>query len=254
MGYATWRRELDWRLQNLLTVSAPVINRTLADPNKLLRSFTPPQRARYDLLNTRYALQAWPYACTRQEYWQNLYTLDICDHYFPRPRAMTRGLDIGAAAWSYLPALCAWSNTPWDGVELDAHRRYWTLATRRTHAEYMVRRSDPRCRYYSGSLLEMRECYSHMTWLLPFVTPEPLNAWHLPQRYFQPRELLAHAWSLLAPGGALFIVNQGEREYVAQGHLLEETGFSATPAGELTSVFSPYQQPRQAWLTHKPST
>ncbi len=193
-------------------------------------------------------------ACTEENIGIDLDTLKLRDSHMPRLHTMTRGLDIGAAAWSTLPALRAWSNTPWDGVELDAHRRYWTLATRRAHAEYMVRRSDPRCRYYSGSLLERRECYTHMTWWLPFVTPAPLRAWRLPQRYFQPRELLTHAWSLLAPGGMLFIVNQGEREYAAQRHLLEGTRISATPVGELTSVFSPYQQPRQAWLVHKPST
>jgi hypothetical protein len=247
MSLAELRREIDWRLQNLVPWSVPVVKRTLGNPARCLAHMTAEQQRRYLELSQRYRLAGWTAVCTEGEYRLALYVLDLLDRYVPRPAGAGRGLDIGAAAWSYLPALVAWSGGPWDGVELDAHRRYWTLATRRAHAEYMCRLC-PACRYRPGSLLDVHGRYRCITWFLPFVRPAALAAARLPARFFQPQALLAHALTLLAPGGQLLIVNQGEKEAAAQSALLKALGRPATELGALTSVLSPFTQPRYGWL------
>ncbi|TAK09873.1 MAG: hypothetical protein EPO39_01445 [Candidatus Manganitrophaceae bacterium] len=242
-----WRREFDWRLQKLLTYSAPVIKRPVGNFDAVEKQFSPVQSARYRELAERYSLSAWGRVCADEEVFLNVYFLDLFDRLVPRPPLSGRGLDIGAGGWSYLPALCAWSGIPWDGVELDAHRRYWTLATRRGHAEYMLRISAG-SRYLPGSLLDLAGAYVCMTWFLPFVTPGPLRAARLPDRFFQPNALLRHAASLLSPGGVLFLLNQGEEEAGAQRRLFREEGLTATALGEVTSVFSPFRKNRFGWL------
>lgn len=247
MSLAELRREIDWRLQNLLPWSAPVIKRTLGDPAPLLARMTAEQVRRYDELSRRYPLAAWPVVCTAREYRLSLYVLDLLDRYLAQKPGPGRALDIGAAAWGYLPALVAWSGGAWDGVELDAHRRYWTLTTRAGRARYMCRR-HPGCRYLPGSLLDLSGSYAALTWFLPFVRPAPLAAARLPRRFFQPQALLAHALSLRAPNACLFIVNQGEEEAEIQFALLGALGAQATELGEITSVFSPFALPRYGWL------
>lgn len=246
-----WRREFDWRLQNILTFSAPVIKRPVGDLRIVERKFSAAQAARCREFFARYSLSSWARVCDEEESLLNFYFLDICDRAIPRPLRSGRGLDIGAGSWRYLPALTSWSGIPWDGVELDAHRRYWTLATRRAHAEYMLRISDG-SRYLPGSLLDLTGAYVCITWFLPFVTPGALRAGRLPNRFFQPKALLRHAWSLLTPGGVLFILNQGKGEADLQRRLFEEEGLAADFVGEITSVFSPFKKNRFGWLLVKP--
>jgi hypothetical protein len=244
------RREIDWRLQNLLPWSVPILKRTLRDAQPLLARLAPAQVQRQRELAQRYALAGWPAVCTEREYRLNLYVLDLLDRYLPRTNAAGRrlaGLDIGAAAWSYLPALVAWSGGAWDGVELDAHRRYWTLATRRGHARYMCRHF-PGCGYLVGSLLDVHDRYACITWFLPFVRPAPLATARLPRRFYQPQALLQHALSRLAPGGHLFVVNQGAEEAEIQYALFNALGVRATELGELTSAFPVFELPRYGWL------
>ncbi|MCP9438295.1 MAG: hypothetical protein NHB36_00235 [Nitrospira sp.] len=247
MNLTELRREIDWRIQNRLAWSAPVLKRRLRDVTRVLAGLRAAQAQRYRALAGRYDLADWPRVCTARDYRLNLYVLDVLDRYLPRPAAGGRCLDIGAAAWGYLPALAAWSGGAWDGVELDAHRRYWTLATRAGHARYMCRHF-PGCRYRVGSLLDLRGFYAAVTWFLPFVRPAPLAAARLPARFFQPQALLAHALSLLAPNACLFIVNQGEDEAEIQSALLTALGAKATELGEITSEFSPFTRPRYGWL------
>ncbi len=250
MDLAELRREIDWYIQNSFTLSAPVIKRALKDPRACVDALTPAQAARYATLVQGYDLARWPSVCNADDYHLSLYTLDLLDQYLPHETRDSHGLDIGASAWAYLPALLSFTGTPWDGVELDAHRRYWSLSTRRAHADFM-RRLCADCRYVSGSLLDVRGTYARITWFLPFVTPAPLYAWGLPRRFFQPLALLRHAWSLLEDGGEMFIVNQGETERAAQARLFSEAGLLGRGLGELHSVFSPFQQPRYGWVLRK---
>lgn len=192
-----WRREFDWRLQNLLTISAPVIKRPVGDLGAIEKKISSVQSARYRALAAQYPLCAWGRVCTEEEALLNLYILDICDRAIPPLPRSGRGLDIGAGNWSYLPALTSWSAIPWDGVELDAHRRYWTLATRRAHAEYMLPISEG-CRYLPGSLLDLTGAYACVTWF------SPLRHARLPARRPSPGPVFSAAGApppgLVAPG------------------------------------------------------
>lgn len=245
------RREIDWQLQNSLTASLPVFKRSGASIDRITHSFSPAQAARLATLAARYPIDTWTGHCTPKEFVFNLYVLDILDRHLPDGRTFIRSLDIGASSWSYLPALATATRGAWDGVELDAHRRYWTLATRRAHAEFMCR-YHAGCRYIPGSLLDIDGAYACITWFLPFVTPGALRAWHLPARFFQPDLLLRHAWSRLLPGGFMFVVNQGERETAEQRRLFRSQGLPANFLGEITSVFSEFSQPRYGWTLTKP--
>lgn len=249
MPFAELRRRFDWWLQNRLTGSAPVLKRHLASLAQLEAALAPAQQARYRELAARYPLAGWPAVCTRREALINLWVLDVLDRHVPRPGA-GRCLDIGAGGWSYLPALASFAGAVWDGIELDAHRRDWTLATRRGYAEHMLRLA-PDCRYLTGSLPELDGRYAGIAWFLPFITPAAFAASRLPRTEFRPPVLLDHAWSLLAPGGALFVVNQGEGEAAVQGTLFDTAGIAAVPLGELASVFTPFRVARYGWLAVK---
>ncbi len=250
MNWRSLRLEIDWFLQNHLTLSAPVIKRRLRDTDRLARALTPAQQLRYQALAAAYPLGAWPAVCTRQEYLINLHTLDLLDRY--TTPAIGRGLDIGAGVWAYLPALLSWAGQPWDAVELDAHRRDWTLVTRRAYAAHMQGLCSD-CRYHAGSLRARTGQYANMTWFLPYVLPAPLHAARLPARFFEPQALLQHAWSLLAPGGTLWVVNQGKDEATAQARLFQAQHIPAQALGEVASIFSVYRQARYGWRAVKPA-
>lgn len=249
IGLASLRRELDWQIRHRLTWSAPVRKRRM-EPRAVFAAGLPDAAgARYGELDRLYPLSRWEPACTTDEFLESLCLLDLLDRYLPSPPA-GNSLDIGCKNWSYLPALHAWRPGPWDGVELDAHVRYFDLSTRRGRGEEMAR-SFPGCRYRACSLLDVRESYDLVTWFLPFVTPGPQLAWGLPQRFFAPAALLHHAWSRLLPGGILFVLNQNGDEALVQGRLLEECGIGAEGLGEISGPFREDEQ-RHGWVARKP--
>ncbi|MCB1777958.1 MAG: hypothetical protein KDI50_11035 [Candidatus Competibacteraceae bacterium] len=137
-------RWLAWRLRNALCGSPPVWRRPRALAS-LLNTLPAAMRPVAEALISRHDLKGWEQACDAQGFRESLYVLDVLDRYAGLADAMWRGLDIGCKNGCYLPGLQAWSGGPWDGVELDAHRRYWTLTTRRAHGEY-VARALPDCR------------------------------------------------------------------------------------------------------------
>jgi hypothetical protein len=132
---------------------------------------------------------------------------------------------------------------PWDLVELDAHRRYADLSTRRAHGERLAR-AFPGCRYLTGSVREIEGRYGVVVWFLPFLFEAPLRAWGLPRRFFAPDALFDHVLGRVAPGGTLFIVNQGERERDRQRELFAARGLVASELGSLRTALSPFRKPR----------
>src|SRR5260221_13028876 len=104
------------------------------------------------------------------------------------------------------------------GVESDAHRRFGNLRTRRAIAEQRAS-VFAGCRYIAGDLRGLKGAFGFVSWILPFVRPAAQRAWGLPDRFFEPAELLRHAWARVAPGGALWVVNQEAEEAELQGNL-----------------------------------
>jgi len=250
MDPADLRRELIWRAKNALTLSPRVRKRGLRSLARVVDRLSADAKARYRELQSHYDLGPWTRVCSPSEYLENLYILDVCDRYLHNLKPGGPCLDIGCKNWSYLPALASFTGTPWDGVELDAHRRYWNMATRRAYAEAMAAPFSG-SRYLPGSVLELTGPYRLITWLLPFVSETPLRAWGLPKRFFEPEALLAHVWTLLDQDGMLFVINQGAEESNTQHLLFQQAGIAATNIGVVDSVFSPYKKTRFGWLARK---
>jgi len=240
-------RRLAWRLRHIVTWSPPVLRRSRSLP-ALLRTLPPAGRPAAEALASHYDLSGWERACDVQGFRESLYVLDVLDRYAgPPPDRSQPSLDIGCKNGGYLPGLRAWSSGPWDGVELDAYRRYWTMTTRRAHGEF-VARSLPGCRYLAGNLLDICGAYGFITWFLPFLHAAPLREWGLPDRFLLPQRLFDHAWSLLAPGGRLLVINQGEAEAERQARLFQQARIAARALGRVESPLSPFQRPRYGFL------
>ncbi|MFQ5470263.1 MAG: hypothetical protein ACE5EH_08140, partial [Gammaproteobacteria bacterium] len=169
MRFSDLRNELDWWLQGVVRWSPPVIKPPVGNREKVSAGFSVEQLKRFSELNSNYKLSGWEKVCNHREYLTNLYFLDILDKYVLE-KPLGKSLDIGSSSWGYLPSLVTWSGQAWDGVELDAYRRYWTLATRQAYASFMVKHY-PGCEYYPCSLSAIKEKFSFITWFLPFVLP-----------------------------------------------------------------------------------
>lgn len=207
-------------------------------------------RARATELCERFDLSLWPQLSSAREFRENLFLLDFLDRCLPPDIPPGPAIDVGAKNGSTLPALWAAAPRPWDAIELDPHRRYFNLATRRAHGEAMAR-VFPGCRYLCGSVLDLDGRYALITWILPFLFPEPLKAWGLPRRFFAPEKLLGHVLELLAPRGALLIVNQGEDEAEEQERLLRDLPTSSKPLGSLPADLSPFHRTRFGFLVRR---
>jgi hypothetical protein len=135
-------------------------------------------------------------------------------------------------------------------VELDAHRRYWTLRTRRAHGEAMAA-AFPGCAFHAADVRTRTGSYARITWFLPFVLEAPHRAWGLPAASFAPAEVVAHVLGLLAPGGTMLVVNQGEAEAQAQKALFAtcqgRASVQVAALGRVESELSPFRKPRFGW-------
>jgi len=215
-------------------------------------------RARAQALLDRYPTIAdWSRLLNPVEVQEDLYLLEALSLMVPAaltgPAGARSALDVGSKNGIHLPALHALCPCPWTLVELDAHRRYGNLVTRRSRGEFIAA-SAPHvhdgCRYLAGSVLDLRPDagrFDVITWTLPFVYPQPLIAWGLPDRHFQPVALLDRVLSLLTPRGALIITNQGEGERDEQRRLLSDAGVHptrVTPFGPLDSPLSCFRKTR----------
>lgn len=173
-----------------------------------------------------------------------------------------RWLDAGAKNWSYVEAIPAFlkarliNSYELDGVEIDTNRRYANFRTRASAANYFIREL-PEARYHAGDLLRWNQPAHVISHFLPFVFEDPHLAWGLPGECFQPQAVLDHLLGLLEPGGLMLIVNQGEVESEAQGHLLESSAsrlpISFQSLGTLPEGFIGYRYPRYGWLCRKAS-
>ena len=247
---SVWRdrlNDLAFRWRSGVRWSAPAWKRTAGSMSRMLRLLPPTSRVRAGKLVAAYDLHRWPALLTSLEAHENMYVLDLLDRLLPGDLPPGPGLDVGSKNGVLLPAQQAVWPHSWDLVELDAHRRYLDLSTRRAHGERMAR-AFPGCRYLSGSVTDVTGTYALITWFLPFVHERPLEAWGLPRRYFDPRGLLEHVVNRVAAGGALLVVNQGEGERDTQRELFEDAGLLPQDLGALDSVLSPFKRPRFGWL------
>ncbi len=232
--------------QEALRWSPPARLGRTADLQARVHEAGPDARLRFDELRAHYDLSCWANAGSWRDLGEALWHLDQLDRHVPANPSRLPALDVGARNWSYLPGLWSFRPGNWEGSELEAHRRYWNLTTRRASAEARCRKF-PGSRYVPGDVRQLRGPYGLITWILPFVFLETVRRWGLPQAAFEPEDVLGHVHSLLAPGGMLWVVNQGERERDEQGRLFGRLGMRVESVGLLHSTFPAYRRERHGW-------
>jgi hypothetical protein len=237
--------DVGFRVRSALRWSAPVVRWRRGSWDRVLAGLDEAGGTRARQLRERHQMQGWDVLLDDRQWQENLYVLDLLERHVPGARGP--GLEVGAKNGAILPALHATVPGPWDLVELDAHRRYLDLTTRRARGERIACAYDG-SRFIAGSVTELDGSYGLVVWFLPFVFEEPLQAWGLPRRFFAPESLLAHVAARVAPGGTLFVVNQGPRERDRQRALFAELGLAAKDLGPMTSALSPFRRERFGFL------
>lgn len=186
---------------------------------------------------------------TRDNYLENLYTIDLLDKYLDiNFREDLNVLDIGCKNWFYAKGeyfffkkYCEKLNL--EGIEIDANRLYSNFYSRAEVAKFHIKNLQ-RVKYIKNDFLNHNEKYDYIMWILPFVVEAPLLKWGLPKKYFQPEKMLMHAYNSLNKGGEIFIMNQGKVEYETQKALCEKLNIPYISVGEIKSEFLSYQNPR----------
>ncbi|MDP6942515.1 MAG: hypothetical protein QF464_00065 [Myxococcota bacterium] len=250
LSLSNLRREFDWLLKRWLRWSAPVVRKSVGSVAPLLAELSAGERARYDALAEAYDISGFGDVCTRTLFYQCMNRLDLLDqHVAPTPPG---GLDVGALNWTYLPALAAFKPGCWDGYELDGYQRYISMDTRGAQGRHMAA-AVAGATYHVGSILDVRGQWGLVTWFLPYVTPGPLVSAGLPDRFYDPATMLTHVWSLVAPGGALFVMNVDADEDHFQARLFADAGIPATRLGLISSVFDDEEDENHGWVAVKPT-
>lgn len=267
------QNRLSFALRNFLNQDGPLY-REKAEPKALLFSDQSDMLRYAERLNAQYGLQALMPQASATRYREALIYLDWLDTFRQaKPEAFQRRfarsnvtwLDVGAKNWSYLPALVAFlrQHQPdaftLHGLEVDPHRRYADLRTRRQYAQAHIHQLPaeyrPNTCYHEGNILDWQEPVQVISHFLPFVFQEPHLAWGLPLALFQPQDILLHELDLLESQGILLIVNQGEAEADAQQALLQEAAqhrpIRFESLGQMPVRFIQYQYPRYGWICIK---
>lgn len=243
MWLNNWIHAAGFAVRQNITWSLPAWKR-LASRTEVSDSLTSQGRRRLSTLERRYDLTPWERCCSLQDWRESLYVLDVLSQHMEGDLPEGRGLDIGSKNGGYLPGLATAHQKGWDAVELDAHRRYVWGSTRRAYGEDMASHFAD-CRFWCGDVQTVPGNWALITWFLPFLFPEPLQAWGLPLRFLSPQTLLCHVVRSLLPGGAMLIVNQGQAEAQAQQVMLAEMpALKVRALGPVSSELGVFNRPR----------
>ena len=79
----------------------------------------------------------------------------------------------------------------------------------------------------------------------------PLVSAGLPDRFFDPVAMLQHVWSLVAPGGTLFVMNVDLNEDGYQAEIFANAGIDVQQLGRITSVFDDDDDENHGWVATK---
>ena len=175
-------------------------------------------------LRERYRLDAFAQASSVNDYRDNLYLLAALrelEGFLELPEKKISSLDVGSKNWNYVYGLKQFlkyvshgqeRQVDLCGVEIDGYGIYSDLYSRCDHAQAYVGQANgdgDRAEYRVDNFVTSH--YGKMdivTLFYPFILEEALRSWGLPRRYFEPRNLLAKALSLLDVRGALIVTNQ----------------------------------------------
>ncbi|MPN41727.1 hypothetical protein SDC9_189282 [bioreactor metagenome] len=201
----------------------------------------------------KYELNVLKNNSTIQNYLENLYTIDLLDRYLPVEKAEELNvLDIGSKNWFYASAEYQFfkkysEKLALDGIEIDSNRLYSNFYSRAEVAKFYTKNLDD-ANYIKGDFLQHNKEYDYLIWFLPFVFKRPHLLWGLPEKYFKPDKMLAHAFESLkfseGKSGKIFIINQGNDEFLAQKKLCDDLNLPYNEIGEVKSPFMTYKHPR----------
>ena len=203
-------------------------------------------------LSQKYELDFLKNNSTRENYLENLYTIDLLDRYLPLEfKDELSVLDIGCKNWFYAKGeyfffkkYC--KNLKMEGIELDPHRLYSNMYSRGEVAKYHLTGLE-NTNYIEDDFLNHNKKYDYLVWILPFVFEYPHQKWGLPSKYFEPQKMLLHSYNSLRSQpncGKIFVINQGEAEFEAQKALCEKLNLPYHSIGKVQSDFLNYKYPR----------
>lgn len=229
------RTSLDFALRQRLTWSPPAHERP-EEPDPWQDDAERLLAEGYGLMGARQRMAAWRWRRNREV----LQFLDRAGRE-PEVAALVKrpgplaALDVGSKNFDYVDALGAfWTqggqSLDLAGVELDAHRRYTDLRTRRAWADHYASFVSG-ARYLPSDVRDWTTPVEAVTWFHPFLTALPLKKWGLPTKYLRPQELLHHVLQLVVPGGVLVVANQTADEAELQHRLLDDEGQPYTDLG-----------------------
>lgn len=207
------------------------------------------------LLKT-YHLAKFRDASSVDNYLENLYYLDMLDKALNESQQTLAekidAADIGPSSWFYVQALHAllswWSNpqqrkVTLSGFEADPYRLYRNFHSRYDHARAHIRNLQD-VNYLTKPFHLQPVSFDLITMLFPFIFMDDHLAWGLPKKLFQPQKMLIEAWQSLKPDGILIVVNQGEKEHLAQQAMMEKLGIRILTAFKHESLFYSYDYDR----------
>ncbi len=211
---------------------------------------------RENFLTEKYSLTEFKNNSTKTNYLENLYLLDVLDKYLKiEIKDSPNILDIGSKNWSYAKSEyfffkqnCA--KFLLDGIEIDAHRLYSNLYSRKEVAKFHIKGLE-NTNYIEGNFLNHTKKYNCIIWSLPFIKKYPHLKWGLPLEYFRPDEMLRQAYESLKPSGQMMIINQGIEEFEIQKQLCKRLNIHIQFAEKIESPFSNYKMDRYLILVSK---
>ncbi|MEW5822684.1 MAG: hypothetical protein AB1782_20995 [Cyanobacteriota bacterium] len=139
-----------------------------------------------------------------------------------------------------------------DGIEIDPYRIMVDLHSRYDYAMYYIKDLQ-NTKYITSNLLDFKENqYDIITWFLPFIVKEPLLNWGLPLKYFEPENMLKHAYNLLKSQGIILVVNQSEIEFKIQLQIIKGLGLNYIEIEKpYSNYFSPFKHERYITVVKK---
>ncbi|GJL55964.1 MAG: hypothetical protein NPIRA02_30960 [Nitrospirales bacterium] len=121
-------------------------------------------------------------------------------------------VDVGSLNFYYAPALHAFFHPhTLQGIELEGYRVYTNFYSRFDYAQCYIR-PFANTSYTVMDFCNFTGSADGITCFYPFVKPEPLVAWRLPLKVFQPQRMFERMAHSLRPEGFVLMMNHGEDE------------------------------------------
>ncbi len=208
-------------------------------PALALETVTPEQKKIIKDLRNKYGIK-FELNLNEPNSLENYHYLHLFDQFTLKsgwkPDVGKEWVDVGCKNFYYAQALHAYFKPEkLTGIELDAYPIYNDLQTRSSYADFYVTQVK-NTHFLAMDFCEYAPKCDGITFLYPFVVPEPLVKWSLPLSEFKPEALFRQAYSTLRPGGSLLMINQGESEFEAASRYAKTANFNLKHRVELSET------------------